>query len=173
MLDIVRIGFPVLREIARPVKSVKSPDVQAFIDDLIETLVVSNGVGIAAPQVGVSLRLFVIAPGPDPLRPDVPSAGPVVIINPEITGYSPEIVKDWEGCLSIPGIRGLVPRFRSVTLRYQRTDGSREEAEFTDFIARICQHEYDHLEGLTYLDRMDSVKDIISDDYYQMLMLNT
>lgn len=173
MLEIVRIGFPVLREIARPVESVKSPDVQALIDGLIETLIVSNGVGIAAPQVGVSLRLFVIAPGPDPLRPDAPAAGPVVIINPEITCHSSEVVKDWEGCLSIPGIRGLVPRLRSVTLRYQRRDGGTEETEFTDFIARICQHEYDHLEGLTYLDRMESVKDIISDDYYRMLMLNT
>ena len=159
-----------LRKMARPVESVNSPDVQALIDGLIETLTVSNGVGIAAPQVGVSLRLFVIAPGPDPSRPDVPEAGPVAIINPEITGHSPEIVKDWEGCLSIPGIRGLVPRFRSVALRYQRRDGVSEEAEFTDFIARICQHEYDHLEGLVYLDRMDGVKDIISDDYYRMLM---
>jgi peptide deformylase len=173
LLDIVRIGFPVLREIARPVESVESPDVQTLIDSLIETLIVSNGVGIAAPQVGVSLRLFVIAPGPDPRRSDVPEAGPIAIINPEVTSHSPEIVRDWEGCLSIPGIRGLVPRFRSVTLRYQRRDGVSEEAEFTDFIARICQHEYDHLEGLVYLDRMDGVKDIISDDYYRMLMLNT
>jgi len=168
LLDIVHIGFPVLREIARPVESVEPADLQAFIDDLAETLAASNGVGIAAPQVGVSLRIFLVIPVSDPHQPEE-TTGPVAMINPEITAHSEEIVKDWEGCLSVPGMRGLVPRFRSLTLRYQTRDGRSEEKEFTDFTARICQHEYDHLEGLLYLDRMDSVKDVISDEYYRML----
>lgn len=173
MREIVHIGFPVLREVAHTVESVESPDVQSFIDDLVETLAMSNGVGLAAPQVGVSLRIFVFTPVADPLRPDADVVEPVVVINPEIMAHSTEIVKDWEGCLSIPGIRGLVPRFKSVAVRYQRRDGGFEERGFTDFNARVCQHEYDHLEGLFYLDRMDGTKDIISDDYYRILASKT
>ena len=169
MLDIAHIGFPVLREIARPVEAFDSTDVQAFIDDLIETLAASNGVGIAAPQVGVSLRIFLVMPVSDPHQSGQEVTEPLVMINPEITAHSTETVKDWEGCLSVPGLRGVVPRYRSVTLRYQGRDGRFEEKEFADFAARICQHEYDHLDGLLYLDRMDSVKDIISDEYYRIL----
>jgi peptide deformylase len=91
------------------------------------------------------------------------------MINPEITAHSPDLKKDWEGCLSVPGLRGLVPRSTSVTMKYTNRQGDKEEQEFHDFAARICQHEYDHLDGLTYLDRLESTKDIISDACYQAL----
>jgi peptide deformylase len=164
---IIQLGCPALRRLASPVDDPGSPEVQGLIDDLIATLMDSGGVGIAAPQVNVPLRLFIIVSRSDPGHGEAPDLEPMVIINPEIIARSPEVVKGWEGCLSVPGIRGLVPRHKSVTLRYTTREGIREEQEFLDLAARICQHEYDHLEGLTYLDRLESVKDIISDSCYQ------
>ncbi|MBA4418009.1 MAG: peptide deformylase [Syntrophus sp. (in: bacteria)] len=168
-MEIVQIGYPVLRKKASPVAAVESPKIQRFIDDLSRTLMEEKGVGIAAPQVNVSLRLFIIASHPDPRYSDAPEMEPEVIINPEIIAHSQEMVKGWEGCLSIPGIRGLVPRYRSIALRYTKRDGSQDERIFTDFSARICQHEIDHLDGIVYLDRMESPQDIVSDAYYREL----
>ncbi len=163
--EIVHIGHPVLRKKALPVESVESPEIQRLIEDLNATLAEAEGVGIAAPQTGVSLRLFIITSRPDPEGPDMPEMESTAIINPRIITHSSVIVKDWEGCLSVPGIRGLVPRFESITVEYQLRDGRTEEREFTGFVARVFQHEYDHLEGLVYLDRLESVKDIISEIY--------
>jgi peptide deformylase len=168
--QIAHIGHPALREKAGPVAPVNSPEIRRLVDDMVETMTATDGVGLAAPQIMVPLRLFIVACPLDSGLPDPPETKPVAIINPEIIAHSTEVVKDWEGCLSVPGIRGLVPRFRSVTLRYAGTDGSRQEREFVDFMARVCQHEYDHLEGILYLDRLESVKDIISDAYYRELM---
>ncbi len=170
ILEIAEMGNPVLRERAAEVEDVLDPGVQSFIDDLIATGISANGVGIAAPQVEVPKRIFIISSRPNIRYPDAPLMGPEAVINPEIISYSDETVKDWEGCLSIPGIRGLVPRSRSVRVKYISRDGKVEEKEFSDFIARIFQHELDHLNGVLFLDRLESIRDIITDRGYMKLL---
>ncbi|MGB3650243.1 MAG: peptide deformylase, partial [Rivularia sp. (in: cyanobacteria)] len=93
-------------------------------------------------------------------------------INPRIVAYSEEIVKDWEGCLSIPGIRGLVPRYKTIEVEYTDRYGKLQNQELTDFVARIFQHEYDHFEGLVFLDRVESSFDLVSEQEYQNLTIN-
>ncbi len=95
---------------------------------------------------------------------------PIVIINPKMRSHSQEIVKDWEGCLSIPSIRGLVPRYKSIEVEFTNSNGQLEQREFSDFPARIFQHEYDHLEGKVFLDRVESSLEIISDAEYLKLV---
>jgi peptide deformylase len=126
------------------------------------TLEDADGVGIAAPQVYESAALFIVASRPNPRYPDAPLMEPEVVINPEILERSDELVKDWEGCLSIPGIRGLVPRHRRIRARYRTI-----EREFADFVARIFQHEDDHLRGIVFLDRLESTRDVVTEKAYQ------
>ncbi len=167
---IVYLGCPVLRKTASPVESVAAPGLADLMDDMTATLVDAGGVGIAAPQVDVSLRLFIVASSPNPRYPDAPEIEATAMINPEIISYSPEIVRGWEGCLSVPGLRGLVPRSHSIIVRYTTREGTLEECEFAGFAARICQHEYDHLNGLAYLDRLESTKDLVSEAWYQQVL---
>ena len=171
VLEIAELGQPVLREKALDIENVRDEAVQELIDNLIETAVASNGVGIAAPQVFEPYRIFIINSRPNPRYPRAPEMGPAAIINPEITSYSDEKEKDWEGCLSIPGIRGLVPRHKSILARYTTRDGDTEERAFTDFIARIFQHEYDHINGVVFLDRLESSLEVITEKEYQRLMM--
>lgn len=133
----------------------RDPDFQRFIDDLIRCGEENMGVGIAAPQVGRSVRLFIMAPKPGPRYPDAPEAEPFAVINPEILRSYGDVQKAWEGCLSVPGYRGLVPRHETVDVAYLDRHGVRHEETFTGFIARIFQHEYDHLEGILYPQRME------------------
>jgi peptide deformylase len=147
---IVRLGHPSLRTPAQPLApgSIADPEVQSLIDDLVETMHEAHGVGLAAPQVGEEMQLFVYqAAGP----PEIPLH---VVINPMITPQVRELVYDWEGCLSIPDLRGLVPRHPKV-----RVQGLDREGRPLDYIAsgleaRIVQHEFDHLNGVVFLDRM-------------------
>lgn len=170
ILEISELGHPVLRERASEIDNLADTEVQSLIDDLIETCIDSNGVGIAAPQVYKSERIFIISSRPNARYPNAPEMGPMALINPEITFFSEEKVKDWEGCLSIPGIRGLVPRHKTVKVKYQTRDGEFEENEFSDFIARIFQHELDHLDGIVFLDRIDSNKELVTEKEYQKLI---
>lgn len=170
LLQVSQLGSDILRKKAKPVKNIKDPEVQQLIDDLIATVVDVNGVGIAAPQVYHSLRIFIVASHPNPRYPNAPEMAPTAIINPKILKASDEIVKDWEGCLSIPGIRGLVPRHKIVEVEYTDRKGKKVKRKFDDFIARIFQHEYDHLEGIVFLDRLESNREIITDKEYQKLI---
>lgn len=170
VLEITELGDPVLWEMAREVEDVSDPAVQALIDDLIETAYHANGVGIAAPQVGNTGRVFIISSHPNARYPDAPGIKPTAIINPEIVSKSEETVKGWEGCLSIPGIRGLVPRAKTVRARYTTRDGKNEEKEFSDFVARVFQHELDHLDGVLFLDRVESTRDIVTEKEYAKLL---
>lgn len=165
---IATIGNPILREVAAEVVDFSSQDLQQFIDDLINTVIDENGVGIAAPQVSVSKQIMIIASRPNARYPTAPEMEPTALINPKIIEYSQELEKGWEGCLSVPGIRGLVPRYTWVDVRYQDRQGECLEARFEGFVARIFQHEYDHLIGNTYLDRLESNRDIISEEEYQI-----
>lgn len=134
------------------------------------TLTDVNGVGIAAPQVYESVRLFIIASHPNPRYPNAPMMKPTAIINPKIISSSKETAKDWEGCLSVPGIRALVPRATGISVEYTTLDGKRVKRQYKDFIARIFQHEYDHLEGKVFLDRIETPEDIVTDKEYLRIL---
>jgi peptide deformylase len=165
-LTISQLGDPVLRQSAQPIDCVQDAQVQTLITNMMTTLVQSNGVGLAAPQVGQSLQLLIVASRPNPRYPNAPEMEPTAMINPRLVAHSGEVVRDWEGCLSIPGIRGLVPRYKEIDVEYIAQDGTLHQQRLTDFVARIFQHEFDHLNGLVFLDRLESVRDIITDQEY-------
>ena len=164
------VGGEILRQKAIPVEDVKSKETQELIDSMIETMQDLSGVGIAAPQVSESLRIFIIHSRPNVRYPNAPEFGPVAIINPQITNLSEEKEKDWEGCLSVPGIRGLVLRHKSLTLEYITREGERKKENFEGFLSRIVQHETDHLEGCLFPDRVENEKDLINEKDYQEMI---
>jgi peptide deformylase len=170
ILEIQELGNPILREKSKHVDNIGDEYIQRLIDNLIETVKAVNGVGIAAPQVNEPYQVFIIASHPNPRYPNAPKMEPRAVVNPKIIYRSDELVKDWEGCLSIPGIRGMVPRHRSISVEYTNRDGDKKTEELENFIARIFQHEYDHLNGLLFLDRLDSVNDIITEKQYIKLI---
>ena len=167
ILKIARMGHPVLRATARPLhlSEIRTPKIQQLIDDLFGTMKEYQGVGLASPQVHESLRLFVAGfpPPPEGEEDDEDDEGQVplmAIINPEITPVGKETVEDWEGCLSIPNIRGRVPRARQIAVRAFDRNGKRIEIEVSGFTARVIQHETDHLDGVLFLDRMKSLQSL-------------
>jgi peptide deformylase len=165
ILKVARMGHPVLRRKARALdrSEIKSPAIQKLIDDMIDTMVEYHGVGLAAPQIHEGLRLFVAA-----LEVDDEGQGgePVVMINPEIVPVGKETVEDWEGCLSIPDIRGLVPRSREIRVHAYDRRGERVEIQAQNYAARVIQHETDHLDGVLFLDRMRSFDSLTFLDEY-------
>jgi peptide deformylase len=169
VLEVSQVGNPILRQIAQPIDRL-DPTHQTLIDNLMATLIQSNGVGIAAPQVAASYRVIIVASRPNPRYPNAPKMEPTVMINPGILRTSEEIVKDWEGCLSVPGIRGLVPRYEAIEVQYCDRNGKLHEDRLTGFVARIFQHEMDHLDGMVFLDRLETTHDIISDQEYLKLL---
>ena len=152
-----------MRRRSQVVENIQDDRIQQLIDNLISTVQQANGVGIAAPQVAMGDRLFIVASRPNLRYPQAPTMEPTAMINPRIIASSTETVKDWEGCLSIPGIRGLVPRSRSIEIEYTSRDGKLHQQEFTDFVARIFQHEYDHLDGIVFLDRVESTQELMTE----------
>jgi peptide deformylase len=149
------MGHPVLRVKARAIErsDVRTAAFQKLIDDMIETMVEYHGVGLAAPQVHEGVRLFVAQLDTKDDERETP-AGPVALINPEITPVGAETVEDWEGCLSVPDIRGLVPRAREIKIRALDRHGDRFELHAHDYPARVVQHETDHLDGILFFGRM-------------------
>jgi peptide deformylase len=165
--QVAQLGNDILRKTANEVKDITSPSIQLLIEDLLATVSDANGVGIAAPQVYEPLQIFIMASYPNPRYPDAPEMEPTAIVNPKILMTSDEMEKDWEGCLSVPGIRGLVPRHKRIGVKYTTGEGTTKEQEFSDFLARLFQHEYDHLNGIAFLDRLESTKDIITEKEFQ------
>ena len=165
ILKVARMGHPVLRGKARALDrtEMKSPAIHKLIDDMIETMLEYHGVGLAAPQIHEGLRLFVAALDVDE---EGPAAEPVVMINPEIVPVGNDTVEDWEGCLSIPDVRGLVPRAREINVRAYDRRGERVEIDAHDYAARVIQHETDHLDGVLFLDRMRSFESLTFLDEY-------
>ena len=165
ILKIARMGHPVLRRKARALDrtEIKSAAVQKLIDDMIETMGEYHGVGLAAPQIHEDVRLFVAALD---LDEQGMAAEPVTLINPEISPVGKDAVEDWEGCLSIPDIRGLVSRPREIKVRAYDRHGKRVEIRAHDFAARVIQHETDHLDGVLFVDRMRSFESLTFLDEY-------
>jgi len=165
ILKVARMGHPVLRAKARPLEKaeIRTAAVQKLIDDMIETMTEYHGVGLAAPQIHEGLRIFVAAldAGDDDEDPE-----PIALINPEITVVGTDVVEDWEGCLSIPDIRGRVPRAREIKVRAFDRTGGRIELSAHDFPARVIQHETDHLDGVLFFDRMTSLASMTFLDEY-------
>lgn len=164
---IVRLGHPALRTPAQPVPPthIADPAIQALIDDMVETMHEARGVGLAAPQLGEEAQIFVYqAAGP----PEIPLQ---VVINPLVTPHAREVVYDWEGCLSIPDLRGMVPRHPTVRVQGLDRDGKSVNYIASGFEARIVQHEYDHLNGVVFLDRMRDFKTLAYFDEWETYLV--
>lgn len=172
LLPIVQLGNSILRQKATEVEDIQDETIQKLIDDLMATVIEVNGVGIAAPQVAQSYRVMIVASRPNPRYPHAPHMEPTAMINPRIIAHSSTMIKDWEGCLSIPGIRGLVPRYEAIEVEYTDRNGKIQRQLLTNFVARIFQHEYDHFDGIVFLDRLESNLDIVTDHEYQKLIVH-
>jgi peptide deformylase len=167
LLDVIQLGHPVLRQAAAPIERLDDPQLQQLIDQLLATMQARDGVGIAAPQVADSRRLLIVASRPNPRYPQAPTMAPVAMINPQIIATGNEQAGGWEGCLSVPGQRGWVLRYTTIEVAYQDRWGEPQRQILTDFVARIFQHEHDHLEGRVFLDRVERPEDVISEAAYQ------
>ncbi len=156
ILKVARLGHPILREVARPVppEHIRSGEIQRFIDDMVETMREYDGAGLAGPQVHTLLQIAVIEVEGNPRYPDAPSLPLTVVINPVVTPLTEEMEDGWEGCLSVPDMRGMVPRHTAVRLQCHDREGNPVDLVAKDFFARVIQHETDHLQGIVYLDRM-------------------
>lgn len=181
MKKIAQLGEEILRGPTREVENIHDTEVQKVITDLLETVGPAKGVGIAANQIRNDLRIFVMASHPNKRYPYAPQMEPMVLINPVLVLHSKEKEKDWEGCLSVgttnnndepTTIRGLVPRWTWVDVEFTNQQGERVEQRFEGFLARIFQHEIDHLDGMVYLDRLESNRDLYSNDVFQDLIAN-
>ena len=152
--EVLRMGHPVLREKAKPVDTLGTPELRALVADMKETMAAKNGAGLAAPQIGVSQRVVIFGVEKNPRYPDAEPVPFTVLVNPKLVMLTREVEEDWEGCLSVPGMRGVVPRY--TKLRYSGFDeeGNAIERVAEGFHARVVQHECDHLDGILYPQRM-------------------
>ncbi len=156
--DILRMGDPRLLQVSRPVEHFGTPALFALIQDLRETMAAANGAGLAAPQIGVPLRLVIFGVETNPRYPHAEAVPFTILCNPVLTPLGDEQEEGWEGCLSVPGLRGLVPRY--TRLRYEGFDahGVPIMREVSDFHARVVQHECDHLDGILYPTRIRDLR---------------
>ncbi|AMG90112.1 peptide deformylase [Bordetella bronchiseptica] len=163
---ILKMGDPRLLRVAAPVERYDTPELRALIDDMFETMAHAQGVGLAAPQIGVDLQLVIFGFERNDRYPDAPAVPRTILCNPVIEPLSGEMEDGWEGCLSVPGLRGLVPRYRHI--RYSGYDpaGQRIEREAEGFHARVVQHECDHLIGRLYPTR---IRDLTKFGYTEVL----
>lgn len=156
ILKVARLGHPVLRQVCPPVPrdEISTPEVQRLFDDMVETMREHDGIGLAANQVHVLLRVAVLEIDASPRYPDAPSLPLLELVNPQVTPLGEEQESDWEGCLSVPDLRGLVPRFHRIRLQALTRRGEPLDRELEGWPARVVQHELDHLDGKVFLDRM-------------------
>ena len=152
------MGHPGLRERAKPVEALGSPELRALVADMKETMAANSGAGLAAPQIGVGERVVIFGVESNPRYPDAEPVPFTVLVNPTITLLTREVEQDWEGCLSVPGMRGVVPRY--TKLRYTGFDeeGNPIDRVAEGFHARVVQHECDHLDGILYPQRMTDMR---------------
>lgn len=169
-LEVVRLGHPVLRRVAEPVPEewFGSSHLQQLAMDLIRTMADEHGVGLAAPQVAEPLRLFAYwSPGDD----DQPEVPPRVLVNPELRPIGDGLEHGWEGCLSIPGLRGVVPRFARIKVKARDIEGEPVSLTADGFHARVIQHEHDHLDGVVFLDRMTDMASLAFEPEWERFVL--
>lgn len=159
ILKVARLGNPVLRKVTEPLSldTLRSEAIQRFIDDMVETMKEYDGVGLAADQVHDSIALAVLEVLDNPRYPKKPAVPLTVLVNPKVTPLTEEMEEDWEGCLSIPDLRGRVPRFKTIKVEAWDRNGNELRFVASGFHARVIQHEWDHLNGKVYLDRMSDL----------------
>jgi len=155
---VLRMGDPRLLEISKPVEKFDTPELRRLLTDMMDTMKALNGAGLAAPQVGVLWRVVIFGFEENPRYPDAEAVPFTVLVNPKLTPIGDDMDEDWEGCLSVPGMRGLVPRY--THLRYQGYDVSGKLIDRTveGFHARVVQHEVDHLDGILYPQRIKDMR---------------
>jgi len=155
---VVKMGEPVLYQKAAPVEKFGTPELSQLITDMFDTMAASNGAGLAAPQIGVSLRVVIFGVQVNPRYPDAEAVPMTVLINPKLSPIGDELEEGWEGCLSVPGLRGLVSRYKS--LRYTGYDqhGAPIDRTVSGFHARVVQHECDHIDGILYPLRLKDIR---------------
>ena len=155
---VLRMGDSILLQQSKPVERFDTPELHALLTDMQDTMKALNGAGIAAPQIGVSLQVVIFGVGQNPRYPDAESVPFTVLINPTLTSLGEDMEEGWEGCLSVPGMRGLVPRMKN--LRYQGFDqfGNTIDRTVSGFHARVVQHEVDHLFGVLYPMRIRDLR---------------
>jgi peptide deformylase len=170
LLEIVRLGHPVLRSVAEEVPEdwFGCGRLADLGRDMVRTMIEEQGVGLAAPQVADGLRLFTYWV---PESEEHPEIAPTILVNPEVRAIGDEVEEGWEGCLSIPGLRGLVPRFRRVKVKARTVNGSPVSLTADGFHARVIQHEYDHLDGVVFLDRMTSTHSLAFEPEWERYVL--
>jgi peptide deformylase len=157
--------------VAQPVADVEHPQMQQMIEQMLTVVQAANGVGIAAPQLGCGLRVVVVASRPNLRYPQAPLMEPRVLINPRLTPLGDDLEAGWEGCLSVPGVRGRVDRHSAIAVDYLDRRGRPQQQVWEGFVARIVQHEVDHLEGKVFLDRVAAEADLLSEDAYQTMAI--
>ncbi|AXT61318.1 peptide deformylase [Aquimarina sp. AD10] len=172
ILEVIKMGHPTLRKQSELIdENTSSSEFQNFVDDLIQTMRHQNGAGIAAPQVNVLKRIFTMEMTDNPRYPDRHPFPLYVVINPEIECLGHELVDSWEGCLSIPNIRGKLKRYKRIKLKGYDRNGKSFEEELEGFAAIVAQHELDHLNGVLLIDRMDSMKTLTFQEEYEKYWL--
>jgi peptide deformylase len=152
--EVLRMGHPVLREKAKPVEAFGTPELRELLDDMKETMAARNGAGLAAPQIGVGQRVVIFGVDKNPRYPDAEEVPFTVLVNPKLVMLTRDVEEDWEGCLSVPGMRGIVPRYTKLRYSGFDIDGNPIERVAEGFHARVVQHECDHLDGILYPQRM-------------------
>ncbi|MFK5913099.1 MAG: peptide deformylase [Woeseiaceae bacterium] len=157
--QVIRMGHPLLLSRATEVEAFNTPELDQLILDMQETMAALDGAGLAAPQIGVSQRVIIFGITDNPRYPDAEYVAETILINPEITILDTHRESEWEGCLSVPNLRGLVPRYTKIRYRGFDAQGNVIEREADDFHARVVQHEVDHLDGILYPTRIENMRD--------------
>ena len=155
---VLKMGNPLLLQVARPVTEFNTPALDQLVADLFDTMAAEDGAGLAAPQIGVGLRVVIFGLEANPRYPNVEPVPTTVLINPRIEVLDPTLEEDWEGCLSVPGLQGLVPRYRQIRYRGFDAQGQPILREAAGFHARVVQHECDHLDGILYPQRIRDLR---------------
>lgn len=169
VVEVIKMGNPALRRMSRHVflPELKKKKFQKLINNLIDTMHAENGAGIAAPQIAVRKRVFVMEMGDNPRYPTKESFPLLIAVNPEIEPVGKKKVKSWEGCLSIPGLRGRLKRYKRIRLKALDRHGNPYEKMLSGFAAVVAQHELDHLDGKLFIDRMKSMKRLTFQKEYE------
>ena len=167
---LIQLGNPLLRQTAKPVNEFESPEFQDSLVTMQTIMDTAKGVGIAAPQIGISKQIVIVASRPTTRYPNAPEMPATIMCNPQFEILDQTLIKDWEGCLSVPGIRALVPRYQAIRIRFQDREGNTQHTDLRDFPARVFQHEFDHLQGKVYLDSIETTSDIVAESEYLKLI---
>jgi peptide deformylase len=156
--EVLRMGDPRLLEVSKKITRFGTPELQSLLTDMRDTMAHLNGAGLAAPQIGVGLRMVIFGVTSNPRYPDIEPVPDTVLINPELTPLADEMEEGWEGCLSVPGMRGWVPRWKRLRYRGFDEKGNPFQRDVEGFHARVVQHEVDHLDGILYPVRIRDLR---------------